>query len=138
MSMNKETLWDFVEFVERAKKDPNLLEDISLPPEFVKLVRPIIYVDQAKAKDINDLETEITELYKEVNDFKPSTLDEDREAQQQYLKLKAGLISKIVDLKERTMNLRTLKNFQDRVLLAVDKVMTAEQRTEFMKILGEQ
>lgn len=136
--MNKETLWDFVEFVERAKKDPNLLEDISLPPEFVKLVRPIIYVDQAKAKDINDLETEITELYKEVNDFKPSTLDEDREAQQQYLKLKAGLISKIVDLKERTMNLRTLKNFQDRVLLAVDKVMTAEQRTEFMKILGEQ
>lgn len=136
--MNKETLWDFVEFVERAKKDPNLLEDISLPPEFVKLVRPIIYVDQAKAKDINDLETEITELYKEVNDFKPSTLDEDRDAQQQYLKLKASLVGKLVDLKERTWNLRTLKNFQDRVLLAVDKVMTAEQRTEFMKILGEQ
>ena len=135
--MKTETVWDFVEFVERAKKDPNLLEDISLPPEFVKLVRPLIQAEAGKAKDITDLETEISDLYREVNDFKPGTLDDDRDAQQQYLKLKAGLISKLVDLKERTLNLRTLKNFQDKVLLAVDKVMTAEQRTEFMNILGD-
>lgn len=136
--MKTETVWDFVEFVERAKKDPNLLEDVSLPPEFVKLVRPLILAEVGKTKDITDLETEISELYREVNDFKPGTLDDDRDAQQQYLKLKAGLIGKLVDLKERTWNLRTLKNFQDRVLLAVDKVLTAEQRTDFMKTLGEQ
>lgn len=136
--MKNESVWDFVEFVERAKKDPNLLEDVNLPSEFVKLVKPLIQTDNAKSKDINDLETEISELYKEVNDFKPGTLDDDRDAQQQYLKLKAALIGKLVDLKERTWNLRTLKNFQDKVLLAIDKVMTAEQRTEFMKTLGEQ
>jgi hypothetical protein len=138
MSMNNESVWDFVEFVERAKKDPNLLEDVNLPSEFVKLVKPLIQTDNAKGKDINDLETEISDLYKEVNEFKPGSLDDDRDAQQQYLKLKAALIGKLVDLKERTWNLRTLKNFQDRVLLAIDKVMSAEQRTEFMKILGEQ
>lgn len=136
--MNNESVWDFVEFVERAKKDPNLLEDVNLPSEFVKLVKPLIQTDNAKGKDINDLETEISDLYKEVNEFKPGSLDDDRDAQQQYLKLKAALIGKLVDLKERTWNLRTLKNFQDRVLLAIDKVMSAEQRTEFMKILGEQ
>jgi hypothetical protein len=102
------------------------------------LVKPLIQTDNAKGKDINDLETEISDLYKEVNEFKPGSLDDDRDAQQQYLKLKAALIGKLVDLKERTWNLRTLKNFQDRVLLAIDKVMSAEQRTEFMKILGEQ
>ena len=136
--MNNESVWDFVEFVERAKKDPNLLEDVNLPSEFVKLVKPLIQTDNAKGKDINNLETEISDLYKEVNEFKPGSLDDDRDAQQQYLKLKAALIGKLVDLKERTWNLRTLKNFQDRVLLAIDKVMSAEQRTEFMKILGEQ
>lgn len=135
--MNKETVWDFIEFVERAKKDPNLLDDVSIPPEFVKLVRPLIQTDEAQSKTLEDLGSELTELYKEVQDFKPATFDDDREAQQQYLKLKAALIGKLVDLKERTWNLRTLKTFEDKVLLAVDKVLTAEQRTEFMKILGE-
>lgn len=135
--MNNETVWDFVEFVERAKKDPKLLEDVSLPSEFVVLVKPLIIADNTKGKDINDLETEISDLYAEVNEFKPGMFDDDRDAQQQYLKLKAALIGKLVDLKERTWNLRTMKSFQDKVLLAIDKVMTAEQRTEFMKILGE-
>lgn len=135
--MNKQSVWDFLEFVERVKKDPNLLEDVNLPPEFTAVIRPLFQTEAAKSGDLTSLEDEITTLYKEVNDFKPTILSDDRDAQQQYLKLKASLIGKLVDLKERTWNLRSIKSFQDKILLAVDKVLTAEQRTEFMKILGE-
>lgn len=137
--MDKESIWNFLEFIERVKANPDLLNDNQLPPEFVQTVRPLIAVGKATGQTIEDLATEIQSLYEELNAFKPifSATEEDREGQQQYLKLKASLIGKLVDLKERTMNLRTMKSFQDKILLAVDKVMTAEQRTEFMKVLAE-
>jgi len=137
--MKSESIWDFLEFVEKVKLQPELLESDQLPPEFVRAIKPLIQVKKATNQTIEDLATEIQQLYTELNEFKPLFTggEEDRDAQQQYLKLKAALISKLVDLKERTVNLRTLKSFQDKVLLAVDKVMDAEQRTEFMKVLSE-
>lgn len=137
--MTKESIWDFLEFIERVKANPDLLNSDQYPPEFVQVVKPMVATGKASGQSIEDLATEIQSLYEELNAFKPvfSATDEDREGQQQYLKLKASLIGKLVDLKERTMNLRTLKTFQDKVLLAVDKVMSAEQRTEFMKVLSE-
>lgn len=133
--MKTESIWDFVEFVEKAKAQPELLESDQLPPEFVNLVRPLIQSQGAKAQTIDDLMTEIQTLYNELNQFSPGIMSEDRETYTQYLKLKASLIAKIVELKERTLNMRTIKSFQDRALLAIDKVLTADQRTEFMKTL---
>lgn len=137
--MNKESIWDFMEFMERVKANPDLLDSDQYPPEFVKMIKPLIAVGKARTQTIEDLETEILSLYAELNEFRPvfGVSDEDREGQQQYIKLKASLIGKVVDLKERTLNLRTLKSFQDKVLLAVDKVMSPEQRTDFMKVLSE-
>lgn len=133
--MKSESIWDFVELMQRLKTEPELLDSGQFPPEFVTIVRPLIQTGVAKAQTIDDLMTEIQSLYQELNQFSPGIMAEDRETYTQYLKLKASLISKIVELKERTMNLRSIKVFQDRVLLAVDKVMNAEQRTEFMKVL---
>lgn len=134
--MKTESMWDMVEFVQRLKKEPDLLETGGYPPEFVAIVRPLVQTAAVKSQTIEDVMTEIQNLYQELNQFSPGIMAEDRETYTQYLKLKASLISKIVELKERSMNLRTIKTFQDRVLLAVDKVLTVEQRTEFMQELG--
>lgn len=135
--MKTESIWDFVELMERLKLEPELLNTDQFPPEFVSIVRPLIQTTAAKSQTIDDLQGEIQTLYNELNQFSPGLATDDRETYTQYLKLKASLIGKLVELKERTMNLRTLKSFQDKVLLAVDKVMTAEQRTEFMEVLAK-
>lgn len=134
--MKSESIWDFVELMERLKREPEFLDTDQFPPEFRTIVKPLLQVGAAKSQTIDDLQTEIQNLYTELNQFSPGIASEDRETYTQYLKLKAGLISKIVELKERTINLRNIKNFESRVLLAIDKVLTVEQRTEFMKDLG--
>lgn len=136
--MKNESIWDFVELMQRLKTEPELLDTDQFPPEFRALVKPLLQSTAAKAQTIDDLMTEIQSLYNELNQFSPGILEADRETYTQYLKLKTSLIGKIVELKERTMNLRSIKVFQDRVLAAVDKVLGAEQRTEFMQILGVQ
>lgn len=134
--MKTESIWDFVELMQRLKTEPELLDTDQFPPEFRSLVKPLLQSNSAKAQTIDDLMTEINSLYQELNNFSPGIAENDRETYTQYLKLKASLIGKIVELKERTMNLRSIKVFQDRVLAAVDKVLTAENRTEFMALLG--
>jgi len=134
--MKTESIWDFVQLMQRLTTEPELLDTDQFPPEFRALVKPLLQTTVAKAQTIDDLMTEIQSLYNELNQFSPGILEADRETYTQYLKLKTSLIGKIVELKERTMNLRTVKTFQDRVLAAVDKVLTSEQRTEFMNILG--
>lgn len=135
--MKADAILDFMEFIETLRAEPERLDDGSLLPEFVEIIKPLVVKVETKTQSIGDLESEILQLNSELNQFKPTfgITEEDREQQQQYIKLKASLINKLVDLKERTMNLRAMKSFQDKVLLAVDKIMTAEQRTAFMEEL---
>ena len=55
----------------------------------------------------------------------------------QFLKAKPGLLEKLIELQERTTNMRSLSEFMKRVYTFIDKEMTPDQRTSLMKALGE-
>lgn len=139
--IDRSSIWSVVEFVEASKKQPELLTDNSCPypKEFLDFVRSVVNKDKAKGattNSIEDLEDEIRNIYTELDDFKAS-LNSDSEGQVyvSYMRLRATLLTKMVEVKERVFNLRSMKLFQDRVLAGLDKICTPEQRTEFIAYL---
>lgn len=135
------SIWGMVEFVEAAKKQPELLTsaDCPYPKEFMEIIRSHLNKDKAKAvtaTSFEDIEAEIQGIYNELDEFR-AALDSDEDGQVfvSYMRLRAQLLTKMVDIKERIYNAKSMKIFQDRVLAGIDKICTAEQRTAFMDYL---
>lgn len=139
--IDRSSIWAMVEFVEAAKTQPELLTnpDCPYPAEFMTIVRSLFNKDKAKeasASTFEDLEDEIKNIYNDLDEFK-TAIDQDSEGQVYvaYMRLRAQLLTKMVEVKERIYNAKSLKQFQDRVLQGIDKICTPEQRTQFMEYL---
>lgn len=130
-------IWQLLEIVEAVKKEPELADSLSYPHDFLKLLKTLGNVNKVANKTLEDLETEIASLYTELDDFKNIIPEGDNDATIAYLKLKAVLITKLVDLQERTYNLKRQKQFESTLLAAIDVCMNAEDRTKLMRYLDE-
>lgn len=131
-------IWQVLEIVEAVKKDPSVSDTLTYPHDFLKLLKTLGNVNKVSGKTLEDLETEIASLYTELDEFRNSMEDEDgNDLKIAYLKLKAVLIGKLVDLKERVYNMKQIKQFETTVLAAIDAVMTPDQKTNFMRYLDE-
>lgn len=135
--ISNDIIWQFLEIVEAVKKEPSLTEGMTYPHDFLKLLKTQGNVNKVTGKTLEDLETEVASLYTELDEFKEIIPVGDNDATIAYLKLKATLIGKLVDLQERVFNAKRIKQFENAVLAAVDAVMTPEQRTNFMRYLDE-
>lgn len=141
--IDRSSIWAVIEFVEAARKQPELLTsgDAPYPKEFLDIVREIAYKEKVKAvasgaTSFEDLEAEIQTIYNELDDFKSAiNQDEDGQVYVSYMRLRAGLLTKMIEVKERIYNTKSMKLFQDRLLAGLDKVCTPEQRTQFMQFL---
>lgn len=140
--IDRSSIWAVVEFVEAAKTQPELLTsgECPYPKEFMEIVRSLFNKDKAQAAvtatSMEDLENEIANIYNELDEFK-TAIDQDAEGQVyvSYMRLRASLLTKMVEVKERIYNIKSMKAFQDRVLAGLDAICTPEQRTKFMDYL---
>ena len=139
--IDRSSIWAVVEFVEAAKSQPDLLTnpDCPYPKEFMDIVRNLFNKEKAKAAtatSFEDLEEEIQNIYTELDDFKTAiNQDTDGQVYVSYMRLRAGLLTKMIEVKERIYNAKSMKVFQDRVLKGLDAICTPEQRTQFMDYL---
>jgi hypothetical protein len=55
----------------------------------------------------------------------------------QFLKAKPALLEKLIELRERVNNMKTLSTYMKKVYAFIDKQLTPDQRTQLMADVGE-
>jgi hypothetical protein len=88
----------------------------------------------AKANyDDDDLASEIAELYSELKRAGFNATGVDAKEKSQVLKTYADLLTKMVALRERVMNIRYMSSFQKTVIQILETLLTPAQRSEFVE-----
>jgi hypothetical protein len=114
---------------------PGCLDDPACPyPPAIKafLKRLIGDTTPIKAFDDEDLEKEINDIYRQLQDVPVTTDTKENIA---MFKVRADLLTKMVSLKERAMNARDMARFQRTVVEVLDQIITPAQRNEFLEKL---
>ena len=83
-----------------------------------------------------ELASEAEELFQELREFRDSVPIEDTKDRLAYYRTATVLLDKMVALGERSLNLRNVSEFQERVVSVFDQVMTPEQRTRATEMLA--
>ena len=84
----------------------------------------------------DNIETELTSLYDDLrNHSKTMTLDDAKE-KMAYFRTATSLLDKITSIGERVQNVKAVSDFQARVMMIFDEVLTPEQRTTAMEKLA--
>lgn len=84
-----------------------------------------------------DLETEIVTLYRDLQTASAQLTGVDPKDKAAFLKTIGDLLTKMVTLREKVINMRQMSDFQRRVVQVLEGVLEPHQRTEFIKILGD-
>lgn len=124
----------------QLKQHPDLLERAECP--YPKAVRDFLStrlankpVDIKRNYDDDDLEAEIAELYSELKSAGFGS-GVDAKDKAQVLKTYADLLTKMVALRERMMNVRYMGAFQKSVIEMLETVLTPGQRSDFIEKMG--
>jgi hypothetical protein len=87
-------------------------------------------------EDIDTLEGEISQLYRNVKAFSAGMAQsKDKDAINLYKTL-TSLLEKIMEMRGSVLNMKNMSDFQRRVLEVLDNIVTPEQRAEFIEKLG--
>jgi hypothetical protein len=137
-----EQLWPFKVVRQLLAENQALLDDPACP-----------YSDEIKAffgaaqgspapvpsetKSWDDLELEIQSLATSLDEFGKTLEKSDVTERMSFFRTKTSLLEKIVGLKERSLGIREVHQFQEAVLNLIEEVLEPGQRTEFMKRLAE-
>lgn len=131
--------------------NPALLDEPNCPyPDDIKLFlkelmmpgmdhRPaeIIAAVSVDFDDPDALIQEFEKLYREIQAVTKESAKLDPNERIQWAKAATGLLEKIVTLKEKSFNIRSHSQFQRKVIDLIDVVLAPEQRTEFVRRLGD-
>lgn len=123
----------------QLKKHPDLLSRPECPyPSSVKqfLAERLAKTETSGAKrhyDDDDLEAEIAELYSELKVAGLRVSGVDAKEKAQVMKTFADLLTKMVTLRERVVNIRHMSGFQKSVIEILETVLTPDQRGEFLE-----
>lgn len=92
----------------------------------------------------SDVAVELRTLFNDLKTFSASGVDIDSGAsgldpkeQMAYFRTATSLLDKIVSLGERANNIKAVSEFQSSVIKCFDEVLSPEQRTRMMEILGQ-
>lgn len=122
---------------------PDLLDrsDCPYPPHIRLLLRRLIgeHVGPIVDADLDDddLVKETISLYQEVKRSGLNINTNDPKDRMAILKTAADLLTKIVTLREKAVNIREMSIFQKIVLDLLESVLTPAQRSEFVEKMGD-
>lgn len=83
-----------------------------------------------------ELASEAEGLFQELRDFRDGIPIEDTKDRLAYYRTATVLLDKMVALGERSLNLRNVSEFQEKVVSVFDQIMTPEQRTRATEMLA--
>lgn len=122
----------------QMKTNPDYLKDSPYPEEVRNFLKSFLGGElKVEPLEIEDMDVEIAKLIRDVRTVADSSTGIDAKDRASVLKTQGQLLERAVALKERVTNLRNLSDFQKRVMTALETVLNADQRTKFIKILGE-
>jgi hypothetical protein len=82
------------------------------------------------------LQEQIALTLEDIRDLEKTLSALDQRDKVQFLKAKPGLLEKLIELQERSANMKTLSDFMRRVYRFIDKEMDADQRTKLVEAVG--
>ena len=85
----------------------------------------------------DDLESNLITIYNELVEFKGSIGDGDIKEKMSYYRTVTSLLDKLTGLSERTKNVKAVSAYTAAVHRVFEEVMTPEQRTRAMEMLGD-
>lgn len=122
---------------------PEVLEDPTCPyPDETKRFLKKLFGDQQPQYrdtefDVDEIGLEVANVYESVrragDDVRVNSDPKDKVA---ILKMQAGLLEKMVNMKEQVRNLKWMSQFQSAVTNWIDENLTPAQRSEFISHLG--
>lgn len=122
-------------------KDPTLLHRAECPysPTMKSFLLELLEREKGEVKtyDDDDLFRETVELYDDVKKSSLGIGNADAKDKVAILKNTADLLTKLMDLRAKAMNIREMSRFQKVVLDCLDGVVTTDQRAEFIEKLGK-
>lgn len=127
----------------QLKQFPDLLDrqDCPYPPHIRTLVRRLIgehvgpIVDEPM--DDDDLVQETVNLYREIQRASLNVNTSDPKDKMTIYKTSADLLTKLIALREKAVNMREMSNFQKSVIEVLESVLTPAQRSDFVEKLGK-
>jgi hypothetical protein len=138
-SINEVTLTSLRALEVQLKEFPDLLDRDECPYSSAvrERLKALFVAGEVKNYDEDELVVEITALYERVRRESASMTSTDPKDQMQILKTSSDLLTKLVTLKERAMNLRDMARFQKEVIQVLEGLISPAQRAEFIQILGD-
>lgn len=130
------------------RRDPGWLKDSPYSPELrrflteisteTRVVEKVVEVTgDAVRYDDDDIYGEVCGLYERIKTSLEDLKDVDAKERAQILKNCTDLLTKLVDLRSKQAGVREFVRFQKAVIEVLERVLTPDQRGEFIKILGE-
>lgn len=122
---------------------PDLLSrpDCPYPNHIKAFLGQMLLEKGAKAPSVDydddDLLREISDLYTELKTQNTTLQTTDTKDKVALLKATADLLTRMVSLKERAMNIRDMGRFQRAVLELLEGVLTPAQTSEFIEKMGK-
>jgi hypothetical protein len=143
-NITEEMLTPFQALIAQLATDPKVLDQPECPynsavKDFLRRLSGVTLPGaNTGAMSEDDLEQEIADLLrsaKEQSGKLDSTMDpKDRMT---VLRGQGQLIEKLIELKERRLNLKHIGDFKKHVVEILERVLTPAQRTEYVKLLGD-
>lgn len=132
----------------QMKQYPDLLtrEDCPYPPSVKTFLAKVLNPQGVRELPVEsgntsmsdeDLESEIVLLYRDLQKASSQITGIDPKDKAAFLKTTSDLLTKMVALRERQMNVRQMGKFQKTVVELLEGVMTPAQRTEFVEKMGQ-
>jgi hypothetical protein len=122
-------------------KFPDLFDrpDCPYPPHIRTVVQRLcgVTAEAPTAYDDESLESEIVSLYNELKRVGLNVTGVDAKEKIALLKTSGDLLTKMVQLRERQINVREMGAFQRLVIQFMEESMTPAQRNEFIEKMGK-
>lgn len=126
----------------QLKEHPDLLDrgDCPYPPHIRTFLRRLTgdaTAPRVEAMEDEDLEAQITELYRELRILGSQVNTADAKDKVSVIKQSVELLGKLVSFRERISNVREMNKFQKAVLDVLETVISPDQRANFIEKLGK-
>ncbi|MGO4302245.1 hypothetical protein [Cupriavidus sp. RAF12] len=134
--------------IKALEENPNYLNEPDCPyhgklREMLQHLAPkvspeLISTEEFKARTDDQLEREVTELLDDIKSFGAKLSVDDVTERMSYYRTHTNLLEKLVSMKERMGNVKSVATFQAIVLNCIEESLTADQRTQVMDNLHQQ
>lgn len=85
-----------------------------------------------------DMEVELSRLFRKLKQYGTTLTSDDSAEKASYFRVATSLMTKLVDLREKVVQMNRFSTFRTRVMAILGSVLTVDQRNIFLKQLEEE